>query len=148
MYDDVMRVIVGLPNSRLTYTGTLAGWCEGVERLEPGVEVADLMFNMQGGHWLSVPKRHMNGLDPDSRGQGPSAVIRRNYSAVAVPVVQVGDLFAPSKMSFSNPVSAFTEHVWAGTQKQLPDVAHLGRARRVRDRSMRSGHCRGRSCRP
>jgi hypothetical protein len=25
---------------------------------------------------------------------------------VAVPVVQVGDLFAPSKMSFSNPVSS------------------------------------------
>jgi hypothetical protein len=111
MYDDVMRVIVGLPNSRLTYTGTLAGWCEGVERLEPGVEVADLMFNMQGGHWLSVPKRHMNGLDPDSRGQGPSAVIRRNYSAVAVPVVQVGDLFAPSKMSFSNPVSSPAQDV-------------------------------------
>ena len=39
MDHDVMRVIVGLPDSRLNHAGLLAGWCEDIEGLKPGVEV-------------------------------------------------------------------------------------------------------------
>jgi len=63
MDDDVMRVTVGLPNVRFTYTGLLAGRSEGVKRLEPGVDVADLMFDRQGGHWVSLPEHHVSGLE-------------------------------------------------------------------------------------
>ncbi len=63
MDDDVMRVIVGLPNTRFTYTGLLAGWRKGVECPEPGVDVADLMFDVQDCHWPSLPKCHVVGLD-------------------------------------------------------------------------------------
>ncbi|MGV7983964.1 hypothetical protein PJP10_05635 [Mycobacterium kansasii] len=55
MDDDVMRVIVGLPYVCFTYAGLLARRCERAERLKPGINVADLMFDMQGRHWLSVP---------------------------------------------------------------------------------------------
>ncbi|AGZ54538.1 hypothetical protein LAUMK7_02951 [Mycobacterium kansasii] len=50
-----MRVIVGLPYVCFTYAGLLARRCERAERLKPGINVADLMFDMQGRHWLSVP---------------------------------------------------------------------------------------------
>ena len=70
MDDDIMRVIVGLPNARFSYTGLFAGRREGVKCPKPSVHVADLMLDVQGGHWVSVPKSLVIGLDPDSRKQG------------------------------------------------------------------------------
>jgi hypothetical protein len=40
------------------------------------------MFDMQGGHWLSLPERHVSGLETPIRGAG----LRPRHRQLSVPV--------------------------------------------------------------